>query len=244
MMLEPFIYLLALFHVAYIIAIIRKDFSVIDTFWPLGFVVVAMISFSDMTNLRALIMSSIILLWGLRLASFLHKRNMRLGEDKRYNEMRTRWGNTANIQAYFKVFLFQGILNYIVALPIIFINNAEAAISILDFIAAAVAIFGLVYETIADEQKYKFKNKNPKQRMKKGLWKYSQYPNYFGEIVFWWGIFLFSFTPKIFIICLFSPFFITYLILKFSGIPYLKDNYKKDDYSKNTPILIPNWKIK
>ena len=81
--------------------------------------------------------------------------------------------------------------------------------------------------------------------MNKGLWKYSRHPNYFGEAVMWWGIFIISVASPNGFYTLVSPLLITNLLLFFSGIPLLEKKYKNNkafqEYAKKTPIFVPNF---
>lgn len=112
-------------------------------------------------------------------------------------------------------------------------------------------LIGLTFETIADIQKYRFKL-NPKNKdmwIESGLWKYSRHPNYFGEMLVWWGLYIASipFVGKLSPIFAISPLYISWLLVKVSGIPLLekehmkkyKNNPKYRNYIKKTSILIP-----
>jgi steroid 5-alpha reductase family enzyme len=112
-------------------------------------------------------------------------------------------------------------------------------------------ISGLLIETISDWQKFSFKN-NPNNKnlwIQSGLWKYSRHPNYFGEMLCWWGIFIFvlPFIQGLSWLTIIGPIFITFILLFVSGIPPLEkrydkkfaDNKKYQDYKKKTSILIP-----
>ena len=113
---------------------------------------------------------------------------------------------------------------------------------------------GLTIETIADSQKFKFKNdpKNKGSWIDTGIWKYSRHPNYFGEISCWWGIFIYSlsFQNGLSWLTIIGPVFITLLIMFVSGIPTLEKKYKeryKDNtdyqkYKNETNLLVPWFK--
>ena len=112
----------------------------------------------------------------------------------------------------------------------------------------AVAIIGLLYEAVADFQLLRFKN-NPlpnKKVMNSGLWRLSRHPNYFGEILFWWGVWIFSTGGQYWLIGLISPLTITYLLTRFSGVPMLEERYKDNpeylEYIRTTNVLIPGRK--
>jgi steroid 5-alpha reductase family enzyme len=101
---------------------------------------------------------------------------------------------------------------------------------------------GFMVQAIADYQLSSFKkHKQPGQILQTGLWQYSRHPNYLGEIIMWWGIWLI--LPAWW--TLISPILITYLIAFVSGVPMLEEKYKGNPafeaYKKRTPALFPRW---
>jgi len=119
----------------------------------------------------------------------------------------------------------------------------------LDILGFSLALFGIVYESIADYQLMLFKNdiKNRGKLLQSGLWKFSRHPNYFGELLVWWGFFITTLVTGIHF-NLIAPLFMTFLILRFSGVTLLEANLiKKFDeyqtYKKKVNTLIPRfWK--
>lgn len=108
--------------------------------------------------------------------------------------------------------------------------------------------FGFLWEAISDLQLARFKA-NPSNRgklMRTGLWRYSRHPNYFGEIVLWWGIFLIALPWERGYWCLFSPVIVTWLLARVSGVPMLegkyRDNPEYQEYVRTTPALFPFFK--
>lgn len=121
-------------------------------------------------------------------------------------------------------------------------------LGILQYIGLGIWCLGFLIESVADLQLYLFKNneKNKGQIMKYGLWKYSRHPNYFGEALVWWGIYLFVSSTGIAVISIFSPIIMTYLLRKVSGVVLLEKKYATNltyqEYVKNTPAFVPFWK--
>lgn len=238
---------LLLIHILYIIAVLKTDFSVIDIGWGLGFVLIGSIGafLSDFTYGLENLLFALIALWGLRLAGFLYLRNKGRPEDYRYKDMRTRWKDKANRDAYFKVFLLQYGLMLIVALPIFSAHFAQKSeIGVMNLLGVLVSLFGLLWESVADAQKNAFKKRpgNAHKLCNQGLWSLSRHPNYFGEILFWYGIFFVSFHGERFW-SLLGPLFIHFLLLKVSGIPLIEKKHENDPeyeaYKKTTPKLVP-----
>ena len=160
--------------------------------------------------------------------------------------MREKWGNKVNINAYFKVFMLQGMLMSIIALPIIFFNSSIISkFNIINIIGILMWIIGYYFEVVGDYQLKRFiKNPNNKGKiMTYGLWKYTRHPNYFGESVMWWGIFFITLNSPLGYIGIISPTLITYLLVFVSGVPLLEKKYESNkefqDYASKTSKFIP-----
>ena len=233
----------------YLLSVKKKNYGLVDIGWGFGFIVISLTSLSFNFNnlhLKLLIPNILVLLWGLRLSYHLFKRNFNKEEDYRYKEMRNRWGDKANLNAFFKVFMLQGLLMYIVSLPII-INNLYQT-ELFDqyiYLGIIVWVIGYIFEVIGDYQLKRFISlpKNKGKIMKSGLWKYTRHPNYFGEAVMWWGLFLIVINLKYGLYTIISPILITYLLVYVSGIPLLEKKYNNNpefqEYAKRTSKFIP-----
>ena len=195
-------------------------------------------------NIGNAILSIIIIIWALRLGSFLFIRIKKAGEDIRFREIKkspTRFFMTWTLQGMW-VSLCSACALAGIAKGII-INNYF-------YCGLAVFLIGVIVEIVADNQKTKFRS-NPKNKDKfinSGLWKFSRHPNYMGEILLWLGISIISLSSLegLELATLISPFF-TYLLLVYvSGIRILEYNGDKKwghlesykIYKKNTPRLI------
>jgi len=195
---------------------------------------------------RHILVSVLVIIWGLRLAAHIAIRNRGRGEDFRYAQWRKKWGKWFIIRSYFQVFILQGFFLLIIAYPIILINHSkESGISLLDIVGIIFWLKGILFEAIGDYQLLKFKSKaeNRGKIMNRGLWKYTRHPNYFGETVIWWGIFLMALSVKHGWSAIISPLLITFLLLRVSGVTMLEKKYKgnKDfeEYAKRTSAFIP-----
>ena len=128
-------------------------------------------------------------------------------------------------------------------------NVSEDCLTWLDTFGFLVTLFGIAYESIADYQLLQFKSdiKNRGKLLQLGLWKFSRHPNYFGEILVWWGFFITTLGTGIHF-NLIAPLLMTFLILKFSGVTLLEANLMKkfdgyNSYQKKVNTLIPRfWK--
>jgi steroid 5-alpha reductase family enzyme len=239
---------LVFFSLIYILALIKKDYSIVDITWGIGFLVVLVVGqiYLKKTDPRSIILSLMVLIWALRLSIYLFIRSKGRGEDFRYQKMRTSWGKWANLRAYFQIFILQGIILLIVSSPIILIlENSYSPIKESDLFAIVVFIIGLAFESVADFQVMNFK-KNPQNKgdiLMEGLWKYSRHPNYFGEFLIWWGIFFLSMADGPVFYSLIGPSVITFLLIKVSGVPLLEAKYKGNaeylSYQKRTNTFFP-----
>jgi steroid 5-alpha reductase family enzyme len=142
--------------------------------------------------------------------------------------------------------MLQGLLLFVIALPVIEINrHRDGALGILDVAGGLIWAIGFGFEIIGDMQLARFRKNtaNHGKLMQSGLWRYSRHPNYFGEVVAWWGIWLIALSASNFWIGIISPLMITFLILKVSGIPLLEKKMCQHpqfgDYARRTSAFIP-----
>ncbi len=232
----------------FIAAQIRGRNDIADVAWGLGFVLVAAVSLiaGHVFSARALLVSNLVLIWGLRLALHIHSRNRGRGEDPRYRKWREEWGTKFVLRSFLQVFMLQGMLLLMVAIPIIFVNQAPPALlGWLDLLGLAIWLFGFGFEAVGDWQLLKF-IRNPDKKgtlMTSGLWRYTRHPNYFGEVTLWWGIWLMTLGLPGGWLTIIGPLTVTILILKVSGIPMLEKPYEDradfQEYKRRTSAFFP-----
>ena len=200
-------------------------------------------------NLPSIVLAACILLWTIRLGSFLFMRIHKAGEDKRFREIKP------SPTRFFMTWTLQGMwvsICSMCALTAIASTNGVVQNSLF-FIGLLVFVIGFVIEIIADMQKSNFR-KDPKHKdqfIQQGLWAYSRHPNYFGEITLWTGIAIMSLSSLSGgqYITLISPLF-TYLLLVYvSGVRLLEisgmekwghlESYQ--NYVRKTPSLFPTY---
>ncbi len=232
------------FLVWYGISIRKKDFSLFDLAWGGGVVLPAIIAFPfRMTPIKILLIT-LILLWAIRLTVHLTERYRRVGKDKRYQEMSQNWGKLWPIHGFFKVYLLQSTLACFVILPVLLLILSPAdSIPMISYLGAFIAALGLLLESVADYQLKQFKlQKSQIPFMREGVWKYSRHPNYVGEVIFWWGIWICC-LPYIPYWTVLSPIMMHLLIRYVSGVPLLENHWKKNpeflSYEKQVPIFWP-----
>ncbi len=225
-----------------------KNNSVADIAWGLGFILVALETLI-LTNLylpQQLFSTTLVIIWGLRLSWHIYIRNHNKPEDERYAMWRKQWGNYVALRSFFQVFMLQGTLLLLISLPILLINtNNTSPIAIYTIVGGLVWLWGFIFESVADYQLKQFLSKpeNHGKIMKFGLWRYSRHPNYFGESVMWWGLFIIALGLPWGWVSIISPLTITYLLLYVSGVPLLekklKNNPEFQDYMNKTSAFIP-----
>lgn len=207
----------------FIPAFLFKTDKLTDISYALTFVILSIYTLIvNGASPASVVLFIMILIWAIRIGSYLLIRIHKIKKDTRFNEMR---------KSFFKFggfWLIQGFTVWAVLIPsILFIQNQPQNIDLIASIGILIWLAGLSIETLADIQKYKFKNKteNKGKWIETGLWKYSRHPNYFGEILLWFGVYIFTFTSLIGIekwIGFIGPLYIAALIIFVSGIPLLE----------------------
>jgi steroid 5-alpha reductase family enzyme len=239
-----FIYMNLLF----LLALSLKKNDIVDIAWGMGFIVIAALSLLILPAIsaRLLLMSLLVLIWGLRLAIYIFLRNRGKSEDFRYAQWRKDWGKNWILRSYLQVFLLQGFFMLTIAYPLfIFDPQSSPALGWLDLAGLLLWLIGFFFEAMGDAQMRRFKQ-NPAHKgkiMRYGLWKYTRHPNYFGESAMWWGIFLIALSHPGGWLAIFSPIVITFLLVRVSGVPMLEkkyaDNPEYQEYIKKTSSFIP-----
>lgn len=246
--LESAIMIMLYMALFFVIAQRKKDTTVVDTAWGSGFALIALFTLYKAHDygIRHCIVTGMVILWALRLVIHLYMRNKRTGEDPRYIQLRKEWAPHFFIQSFFKIFMLQGFLLLLIATSIIVINASMSThLNALDIIGIIIWIVGFIFETVGDYQLKQFtlNSYNHGKIMDSGLWHYTRHPNYFGEVVMWWGIFIIALSVPCWYISLISPVTITWLLLCVSGIPMTEKmfdgNQAYQAYKKRTSAFIP-----
>lgn len=206
----------------------RNDIA--DIAWGPGFIVAAGVSLltAGLYPPRGVLVSALVLAWGVRLALHIHARNRGRGEDRRYRQWREEWGRWFVVRSFFQVFILQGLLLVLVAVPVVYANgSAPVPFSLLDLAGVLVWLTGFGFEALGDWQLLRFLRDpaNQGRLMTTGLWRYTRHPNYFGEVTLWWGLWLIVLSVPGGWLTVIGPLTITLLILKVSGIPMLEKDY-------------------
>lgn len=200
-------------------------------------------------DFRSILLSALVVIWAVRLGTFLYSRIQKAGKDDRFDEIKP------SFIRFLNVWTIQGLwVTFTVAAALVAITTTTRKdLDLFAMIGFLVWIFGFAFEVIADSQKRKFSAdpQNKGKFIQTGLWSRSRHPNYFGEIMLWLGIAIIA-LPVLQgwqWVALISPVFVTLLLTRVSGVPMLE---KKADtkwggqedyeaYKKRTPVLIPRF---
>lgn len=251
MILEAIGLIFLYFVLFFLYGTLKKDNSVVDFGWGMGFVLVSFYAMFRMGNfgLVSLITTLLVTLWGGRLFYHIFKRNHGKPEDFRYANWRKEWGKWVIPRAFFQVYLLQGAFMFAIAFPLVWIHEkADQTLSIWGMIGILIWLTGYYFEVVGDAQLAAFKKNslNKGKLMTTGLWQYTRHPNYFGEATMWWGIWLLGMSVGNSVLSILSPVIITFLLRFVSGVPMLekamihREGYEA--YAKRTNVFVPWFK--
>lgn len=233
----------------WLLSLAKRDASIIDPIWGLGFVVVAWISFwlNAPAGWRVSLLVILTTIWGCRLSLFLLWRNWAEAEDRRYRAMREHHGPNFWWVSLFTVFLLQALLLWFVSLPIQIASVASEAspLNWLDGFGMLLWSLGFAFETIADWQLARFKSdpQNCGRVLDRGLWRYTRHPNYFGDFCVWWGLYFLAASGGASWTFL-SPLLMSFLLMRVSGVTLLERTItdrrpEYSDYKARTNAFFP-----
>lgn len=243
----------ALMFITWLISVFAKDASLVDIIWGFGYVLVAWaVHLTQDDNPGAIQWLSTVLvsIWGLRLTYYLAKRNLGHGEDPRYQAMRRKSPDSFWWKSFFTVYALQGVIMFIVSLPVQVVHLPEArrSISFLAVLGLVVWAVGFYFEAVGDHQMAQFKADpaNKGKVMDQGLWAWTRHPNYFGDATQWWGLGLIGLAagwPWGFI-ALIGPAVMNYFLVNVSGKALLEKSLSKRrpgyaEYVENTSGFFP-----
>ena len=234
----------------WLVSLRLKNASIADIFWGLGFVLVSWLTFFRVDGYvgRKLLICLLVTIWGVRLSIYIARRNYGQPEDRRYKAWRAEHGKDFWWVSFFTVFGIQGVLLWLISL----VTQAGQLSRIpdrmvwLDMLGLLLWLVGFYFEAVGDLQLSRFRS-DPQNRgrvMQTGLWSYSRHPNYFGETLIWWGLFLITLSTPMSLWTILSPITITFLLLKVSGVTLLEKTMVDSrpeyrEYKKRTNAFFP-----
>jgi steroid 5-alpha reductase family enzyme len=242
--------ILILMTALWLVSLVLRNASIADIFWGFGFVLVVWSTFfrADGYFGRKLLICLLVTIWGFRLAVYIARRNWGRPEDRRYRAWRAEHGENFWWISFFTVFGIQGALLWLISLTVQAGQTAPLPdrITRLDLLGLLVWLAGFIFEAVGDWQLARFRS-DPQNRgrvMQSGLWAYTRHPNYFGETLIWWGLFLITLSTPEGLWTIISPITITFLLLRVSGVTLLektildsRPSYR--EYIEQTSAFIP-----
>jgi steroid 5-alpha reductase family enzyme len=241
----------------FFIALFKHDNSIVDIGYGLGFILVTGVMLSVHQSPYGAIIASLVFIWGLRLAIRIHERNRKRGEDFRYRAWREKWV-WFKTRSFFQIYMLQGAIILAIISPVLLAIAKASTTSISQdgfvFIIIGLCVWGIgfFFEVVGDYQLDCF-IKNPIHKgtiLDTGLWKFTRHPNYFGEATMWWGLWI-AVLPILNTLgahvvlgtFIASPFLITFLLVKVSGVPMLERAMETREgwstYRAHTSMFIP-----
>jgi steroid 5-alpha reductase family enzyme len=225
--------------------------AIMDTVWGPGFVIIASVSFglssgSGVTGRRWLVLV-LVAVWGLRLSAHIYLRNRGQGEDRRYASLLRR--NTGSLAAFVlrHIYWAQGRVMWFVSLPVQVAMYEHAGLSAVTWLGVAVWAFGFVFETVGDLQlrRWRASPLHAGQVLDRGLWRYTRHPNYFGDAVVWFGLWLLACSHWLGVLTVVSPVYMTNMLVRHTGKRLLEKHMARSkgaayaDYVRRTSGFVP-----
>ncbi len=240
------IFLALYMHIWFFVSAYAKRVDLADIAWGFGFALVAWCGYiTGERHFVSLVVNILVTMWALRLGVHIFLRNKGKEEDFRYASLRSEWKGHPVLFLYLQVFLLQGAILYIVALPILFINAfALSQLSLVGWYALFLWGLGFVIETISDAELLLYKSKKQKEPLlQTGLWSTSRHPNFFGELLQWWSLGIVALAAPMGYLTLIGPALLTFIIVFVTGVRPLEEKMEKREgfraYARKTPVLIP-----
>ena len=225
--------------------------AIMDTVWPLGFVLIALVSFflsaGSGTAGRRVLVLVLTAVWGLRLGAHIYSRNRGQGEDKRYASLLRR--NRGSLAAFVLRYIYwaQGRVMWFVSLPVQAAMYEHAGISAVTWLGMAVWAVGFGFEAVGDAQLRRFRADpaNAGRVLDRGLWRYTRHPNYFGDAVAWFGLWLLACSHWLGLVLVASPVYMTNMLVRHTGKRLLEKHMARSkgaayaEYVRRTSGFIP-----
>jgi steroid 5-alpha reductase family enzyme len=241
---------LGLMTLIWLASLVKRDASIIDLFWGIGFALSAWVYFAgvEIRTLRGSLVAGLVTVWGLRLSLYLLWRNWGQGEDYRYQEMRARHPASFPLRSLLTVFWLQGLLLWAISTPLYQAQRPSPfpSLGALDFLGLGLFLVGLGFEAGGDWQLARFKRdpRNAGRVMDQGLWRYTRHPNYFGDALVWWGFFALAAATPGGSWTVYSPLLMTVLLLRVSGVSLLEQRLRETKpeyraYAERTNAFLP-----
>lgn len=232
--------------IIYLASYIFKNSSIYDPYWsviPPFLLIYWALQIPDLNYFNFYLLLFSVLFWAIRLTfNWIRGWKGLNQEDWRYIDLKNKSGKFYPLVNFLGIHFFPTVIVFVCCIPFKYaIESTETSLFI--YIGFIISFIGVMYEIISDQQLFHFKKNNPGKIIESGLWKYSRHPNYYGEILFWWGIFLYGVNSENYILLILWPISMTVMFL-YVSIPWIEEkilltrpDYK--NYQKNVNILVP-----
>jgi steroid 5-alpha reductase family enzyme len=233
--------------VAWAYSVVRRNVGIVDSLWSLMILatVGAYAVFAESAGVRETLVVALVALWAVRLSAHITVRNHGEPEDRRYREIRRNNEPHFWLKSVYIVFGLQAVLAWFIAMPAVAAASAPAPLGWLDVVAVAIWGVGMLFEVVGDWQLMRFQRERESrdQVLDTGLWRYTRHPNYFGEALLWWGVYLLAVAAGAWW-TLASPVLMTFLLLRVSGVVLLEKDIadrrpQYRNYIRRTSAFIP-----
>ena len=220
--------------------------AVVDVAWGLVFVAVALAVAAWRPDAHSVLLAALVTVWGGRLSWHIRRRSRGHGEDPRYAAMLgdAGWGTVLR-----RVFLTQGLVAWLVSLPVLVAAAYDVRWWPLVWAGVAVFAVGLLFEAVGDAQLAAYQRLPRSQRrplLDRGLWAWTRHPNYFGDACVWWGLWLAGalatgWLPGLLTVV--APLAMTHFLRNVTGAALLERTMSQREgwaeYAARTPMFVP-----
>lgn len=238
----------ALAVATWVLSLILKNASIVDSLWSLLFAGAA-VTYAITTDApggpRRMLVLVLVAVWAVRLSGYITWRNWGEGEDPRYQAMRRKQGPAFPTKSLVTVFLLQGLIAWVVSLPLVVAVDGSDDLGPLALFGALVWAIGFAFEAGGDLQLARFKGDpaNAGVVMDRGFWRYTRHPNYFGDATQWWGFWLIAADAGGWWTAI-GPAVMTFMLLRVSGVALLERRMARTrpqyaDYVAKTNAFLP-----
>jgi len=211
--------------VAWVYSVARKNAGIVDSLWSLMILssLAVYLLAAGMSGARGALVLAMVGIWALRLSLHITVRNHGQPEDRRYQAIRANNEPNFWFKSLYIVFGLQAVLAWFIAMPAVAAAASPSPLGWLDLAAVLVWGTGMFFEVVGDWQLMRFLRQRDRDDavLDRGLWRYSRHPNYFGEALLWWGIYLAAVSAGAWW-TLASPLLMTFLLLRVSGVSLLE----------------------
>jgi steroid 5-alpha reductase family enzyme len=235
---------------AFVLARALHRNNIVDTLWPLGFLLVAAVACAVSAGrqgdpLRQGLLLGGTAVWALRLAWFVGRRSAGKGDDQRYVDLLAKHAGNPSLIAVRHIFAPQAVVLYLVSLTLQIGMAEPGPVFVIGWLGVAVWLLGLSFEAVGDHQMNRFRAgpAHHGQLIDQGLWHWTRHPNYFGDAAVWTGLWLITAERWPGVLTVISPLLMTGLLVAGTGKRLLERSMAQRpgyaEYARRTSGFFP-----